>query len=177
MNARENILFWENLISLVFSCPIFCQINKLSFDQIYCTKWKDINYREKKLLDFTRSRSTCHLFDFGHELLNIHFMIQEYILLLVVRQQITHLPLTKVQNKHRSVEATLSISVVGVVCCHTGREMKMLFWSAGKYLSMWQCDTTVTCDMWRTYDKITSKHQVRQGPRSLLGKQREFHHY
>ena len=37
-------------------------------------------------------------------------------------------------------------------------------------VTVWQCDS----DMWRTYDKITSKHQLRQGPRSLTRQTERF---
>ena len=41
-------------------------------------------------------------------MLNLHFMIQEYILLLVVLKQINSTPLARVRIRHRGVEATLS---------------------------------------------------------------------
>ena len=46
----KNILFWENLISLVYFHPFFCLINKLLFDQIY--------KKNKNLYNLHREKTT-----------------------------------------------------------------------------------------------------------------------
>ena len=112
---------------------------------------------EKKLPDFTRSRSTCHLFDFGHEVLNLHFMIQEYILLLVVFRQINNSPLAR-QGEDQT--GRWWGNVISDRAGHAGRGRWRCYCDhqAPRQISpvqcMWQCDTVwqtqcdnVTCDV------------------------------
>ena len=113
-----------------------------------------IIYTEKKLLDFTRSRSTCHLFVFGHEMLNLHFMIVEYFATCNLWSQ---KPLT---SYHLAEETPR---------CR-GHDYQ---WLGDLRGGGWRCycdeqwDMHVTVvsqyDMWRTSDKIYRKHHLRQG--------------